>query len=87
MPYIYDEKAWKRLVATANAVAGNTAYSTYVDRRVGNRDSVPGPLANADHGSGSSAFPDAGSTAGKRLIFVAYEPPKNRWHLLRAGST
>jgi len=72
MPYIYDAKAWKRLVATANAVTGNSAHSTYVDNRIG---------------EGSSAFPADGSSNGMRLVFVAYEPPNNRWHILRAGAT
>ena len=71
MPNIYDKNAWQRLVATANAVTF-TAYSTYVDGRPRNS---------------TVAFPAATSTSGKRLIFVAYEPPKNRWHILRAGST
>lgn len=81
---IYDDKAWQRLKATANAVASYTAHSTYVDNRVHMRDGTPGPLANVDHGSGSSAFPALASTGGARLIYTAYEPAKNRWHVLRA---
>lgn len=88
MPRIYDEKAWKRLVATVDALPSYVAHSTYVDNRVGNRDSVPGPLANADHGSGSSAYVAAiASTAGVRFIFSAYEPKNNRWWILRAGAS
>lgn len=69
---IYDEKAWKRLVATANAVT-QVAHSTYMDGR------------QADS---TAAFCGAiSSTAGAQLIFVAYEPPKNRWHILRSAAS
>ena len=72
MPNIYDRAAWKRLHATAGAVASFTAYSTYADNR---------PRAS------TVAFPAAASTAGKRLSFIAYEPSLHRYHLLRVGST
>ena len=73
MPNIYDEKAWKRLVATAGAVTYN-AHSTYVDGRAGNS---------------TVAFPLDGTvvTSGHEIIFVAYEPPINRWHILRSGAS
>ena len=70
--YIYDEKAWKRLVATADAVT-QIAHSTYMDGR--QTDST-------------AAFCGAiTSGAGAQLIFVAYEPPKNRWHILRSAAS
>jgi len=65
---IYDEKAWKRLVATANAVTV-TAHSTYIDNVSGNS---------------TAAFPALASTSGASVAFIAYEPPKNRWHILRS---
>lgn len=69
---IYDEKAWKRLVATAGAVT-MTAHSTYVDNRPSNSTAAFTALSAA--------------TAGARIVFIAYEPPKNRWHILRATSS
>ena len=68
---IYDEKAWKRLVATAGAV-GRTANSTFMDGRQAD--------STAAFSGGVSA------SGGEDLVFVAYEPPKNRWHILRASA-
>jgi len=66
---IYDKAAWKRLVATADAVTTYTAVSTYVDNRA------------ADS---TAAFPFAtGSTGFVQVLFHAYEPAKNRHHILR----
>lgn len=69
---IYDKKAWERLVATADAVSRATD-STYMDGR------------QADSTAAFSG--GASSTSGQQLIFLAFEPPKNRWHILRAGGT
>jgi hypothetical protein len=72
MANIYDRAAWKRLAATAGAVASFTAYSTYMDNRLPNS---------------TVAFTAATSTSGKRLTFIAYEPSLHRYHILRVGST
>jgi len=66
---IYEEKAWKRLVATANAVASYTAYSTYASN-----------LAT----DSTAALPALASTGGSKFIFWAYDPIKNRKYVLRA---
>ena len=66
--HIYDKNAWERLKATANAVASFTAYSTYMDGRAGNS---------------TAAFTALGSTALITPLFHAYEPPKNRHHIMR----
>jgi len=71
--YIYDKKAWKRLFATANAVTTYTAVSTYIDGRAANC---------------TAAFPFAtGSSGFVQVLFHAYEPAKNRHHIMRTMSS
>jgi len=71
---IYDEKAWKRLVATAGAVT-QVAHSTYVDGRPANSTaSFVATISGAE-------------TLGAKIVFIAYEPPKNRWHILRSAAS
>jgi hypothetical protein len=65
---IYDKAAWERLLATADAVTTFTAYSTYTDGRTGNS---------------TVAFPALNSTAFVQVLFHAYEPGKNRHHIMR----
>ena len=65
---IYDKAAWQRLMATADAVTTFTAYSTYVDGRTGNS---------------TVAFTALNSTAFVQVLFHAYEPAKNRHHIMR----
>jgi hypothetical protein len=69
---IYEEKGWKRLVATANAVASYTAYSTYIDN-----------LAT----DSTAALPTLASTGGCKFIFWAYDPVKRRKYVLRAKAS
>jgi len=67
---IYDKAAWQRLAATANAVTTYTVVSTYVDNRAANC---------------TAAFPFAtGSSGFVQVMFHAYEPAKNRHHILRS---
>jgi hypothetical protein len=66
---IYEEKSWKRLVATVNAVVSYTAHSTYADN-----------LAT----DSTAALPALASTGGSKFIFWAYDPVKRRKYVLRA---
>ena len=69
---IYDKKAWERLAATANAVITYTVHSTYADGRA------------ADS---TVAFPAWNSTGLVQVLFHAYEPAKNRHHIMRTAAT
>ena len=65
---IYDKNAWQRLAATANAVTTFTVHSTYTDGRTANS---------------TVAFPALNSTGYIHVLFHAYEPAKNRHHIMR----
>ena len=65
---IYDKNAWERLMATADATTTFTAYSTYTDGRAANS---------------TAAFPPLNSTGLVQVLFHAYEPAKNRHHIMR----
>ena len=69
---IYDKAAWERLLATADAVTTYTAYSTFTDGRA------------ADS---TAAFPALNSTTFVQVLFHAYEPAKNRHHIMRTKSS
>ena len=69
---IYDKAAWKRLFATANAVTTFTAYSTFTDGRAANS---------------TAAFPALNTTAFAQVLFHAYEPAKNRHHIMRTQAS
>ena len=68
---VYDKNFWESLVATVNADTAWSAYSTYCSVQ-----------------SGSTAAMGAvpGATTGQ-LVYVAYESPINRTHLLYQYST
>ena len=69
---IYDKKAWRRLEATADAVTTFSVYSTYADGRAANS---------------TAAFPALNSTGLVTVLFHAYEPDKNRHHIMRTTAT
>lgn len=65
---VYDEKAWKALLASVEADTAYTAASTffaYVPNATGAMSGVQGTATNAAY-----------------LIFVAHEPPKERIHMM-----
>lgn len=69
---IYDKAAWKRLLATADAVTTYNVSSTYADGRTANS---------------TVAFPALNSTGFVQVLFHAYEPAKNRHHIMRTTAT
>jgi hypothetical protein len=69
---IYDKAAWQRLMATADAVTTFNVHSTFADGRTGNS---------------TVAFPPLHSTGFVQVLFHAYEPGKNRHHIMRTTAT
>jgi hypothetical protein len=69
---IYDKAAWERLMATADATTTFSVHSTYADGRA------------ADS---TAAFPALNSTNYVQVLFHAYEPAKNRHHIMRTTAT
>ena len=68
---VYDKALWKSIVATVEADSIFKANSTYC--------SVP------SNSTGAMGADTVGTT--QRLVFVAYEAPKNRTHLLYSYTT
>ena len=68
---VYDKNFWESLVATVNADAAFSAYSTYCS-------------VSSESTAAMGAVP--GATTAK-LVWVAYESPINRTHLLYQYST
>ena len=67
---IYDEKAWKALLASVDADTAYTAASTSIYYK---------PSAAS---TGAFAGVQGTATNAGYLIFIAYEPPKNRLHMM-----
>jgi len=68
---VYDKNFWEAIVATVNADTAFKANSTYC--------SVP------SNSTGAMGAAPVGTT--QKLVFVAYEAPKNRTHLLYSYTT
>ena len=68
---IYDRCAWKRIEATVSAVAGWTAYSTFIDSRASRS---------------TAAYPAPAATTGE-FIDCAIDPAKNRIYVMYQYST